>query len=92
MGGGQSDRGETEILLSGAGQLLAWVYERELRGEEVTLGKARSELGSKVYAQAYKLALHGFIVIREDKRIELTEKGRAAGRCIVDCLLMQTHS
>lgn len=75
------------ILLTGPGQFLLWLYKRQIeRGEtETSLGEARKALGSKVYNHAYKLALHGLLVIINDKYIKISEKGKEIASCLHKC-------
>ncbi len=83
----REDRETIDLLLTGPGKFLLWLYERQRdRGQtEISLGEARRVLGSKVYTHAYKLALIGLIEIINNNKIKLTDSGKGLASCFLHC-------
>ena len=69
----------TELLLE-----LYYLIDIE-RQSEVRLATLRARLGSKVYSNAYKLAMLGLVVVTPDKHIYLTNNGKKLAECLYKC-------
>jgi len=78
-------------LLTPSANLLLDIYKRQksLGAGYVDWSQLHKDYGSKLYQQAYRLALLGYIVIEGEgrgKTVKLTEKGERISECLLSCV------
>ncbi len=86
--------GEIVRQLCGAPcELLLEIYAmtQSERQTQIRLAELRRRLGSKVYANAYKLAMLGLVIVYDNKVVELTEYGVKIASCLYSCLHSTNH-